>query len=157
MKKTSNLINFDTSQIIDLETISNFPKESYSAITRDVFISVFPEFIFNKIIKDVEIFVWAYHIKIDNKRDEPIRLLEREWKVIDENGSVQESSENDFPEEEKVVKPHRSLSYTRVIHLASPSGIMSGSYRIKKSDGEIIEAKVPSFSLDSENQNSVVN
>jgi len=51
-----------------------------------------------------------------------------------------------------VLEPGESFEYTSGTPLATPSGIMVGSYQMQTDDGDLIEVDIPAFSLDSPHQ-----
>jgi ApaG protein len=136
------------------QTLSNKP---YSAITDNIEITVWPEFIDSKSSVIGDLFIWAYHIRIDNKSSESIKLVSRYWRIIDEKGIVQEVSGEGVIGEQPTVAPNGSYQYSSGVHLRYPSGIMTGKYQMKKDDGTILDVKIPTFSLDTPNINSVIN
>jgi ApaG protein len=54
--------------------------------------------------------------------------------------------------EEPVLAPGESFEYTSGTPLATPSGIMVGSYEMETPAGESFEVAIPAFSLDSPHQ-----
>jgi ApaG protein len=54
--------------------------------------------------------------------------------------------------EEPVLAPGESFEYTSGTPLATPSGIMVGSYEMETHAGESFEVAIPAFSLDSPHQ-----
>jgi ApaG protein len=55
------------------------------------------------------------------------------------------------------LKPGESFRYTSGCPLATPSGIMVGSFQMTTEDGEMFDVAVPAFSLDSPDGRRVVN
>ncbi|HEY1735265.1 MAG TPA: ApaG domain, partial [Methylovirgula sp.] len=51
--------------------------------------------------------------------------------------------------EKPVLKPGESFRYTSGCPLRTPSGIMTGTYRMVDEKGDAFEAEIPVFSLDS--------
>lgn len=123
--------------------------ESYIFNTNGIEITVVPEFIESQTNLLVGVFfVWAYHIKIENKGSETIQLTHRYWRIIDEKGGIQEVSGEGVVGEQPILSPGDNFEYSSGVHLRYPSGVMMGHYVIKKSSGETFEAKIPTFSLD---------
>ncbi|MFT7087053.1 MAG: ApaG protein [Rickettsiales bacterium] len=129
----------------------------YKLETGKIEISVNPEYLNSQINKDGSFFVWSYRVEIINKGEETIQLINRYWRIIDEMGLVQEVNGSGVIGEQPILTKNESFKYTSSVHLQNPSGIMSGHYEMRKSNGEIINAKIPAFSLDVPNIKSVVN
>ncbi len=132
-------------------------ENSYSAITDDVEITVWPEFIDSQIGPLGNLFVWAYHVRIENRGTESIKLLNRHWRIIDEQGVMQEVDGAGVVGEQPDISSGNAFQYSSGVHLRHPSGIMSGHYQLQRNNGELFEAKIPAFSLDVPSIKNVVN
>lgn len=142
------------------EIYNNSPlnRKNYNAITKDISVTVWPEFIDGKITAEDELYVWSYKVLIENRCLEPIQLVRRAWYIIDEKGNIQEVSGEGVVGEKPIILPNNSYKYSSGIHLNSPSGIMKGKYFIKKiNNNEILEIEIPSFSLDVPANHTTVN
>lgn len=102
-------------------------------------------------------YVWAYHVTIVNGRPHSVQLLTRHWRITDAQGRVQEVRGAGVVGEQPVIHPGDSFEYTSGTPLATPSGIMVGSYGFMDEDGEPFEADIPAFSLDSPHDKAPVN
>jgi ApaG protein len=120
---------------------------SYSATTSDIKVTVWPEFVDNKSGSAGEIFIWAYHVKVENKSPNPVQLKSRSWRIIDEKGITQEVNGDGVVGEQPTIASGTSYQYTSGVHLRHPSGIMSGQYHMQSGDASF-SIKVPTFSLD---------
>jgi ApaG protein len=120
----------------------------YLAITENIEISVWPEFIDSHISAIGNLFVWAYHVRINNRSDEIVKLISRYWKIIDEEGLVQEVEGDGVIGEQPTILSNHSFQYSSGVHLRHPSGIMTGYYKMQKENGAILNVKIPVFSLD---------
>ncbi|MEE8204118.1 MAG: Co2+/Mg2+ efflux protein ApaG [Alphaproteobacteria bacterium] len=94
-------------------------------------------------------YVWAYQVRIENQGAETVQLLNRYWQITDENGQVHEVRGAGVVGEQPVLKPGDSFEYTSGTPLATPSGIMVGSYQMETAGGESFDVAIPAFSLDS--------
>lgn len=123
----------------------------YVAVTNDITVTVWPEFIDSKLNVAGDIFIWAYNVRIDNRSANNVQLLKRFWKIIDEKGTTQEVSGDGVIGEQPIISSGSSYQYSSGVHLNHPSGIMSGEYTLQNvgsDEGEILKVKVPTFSLD---------
>ena len=131
----------------------------YTSNTDEIEVVIQPEYVTNQSIDDEqeESFVWVYHVVINNKSNDTIQLINRYWKIIDENGTIQEVSGIGVVGEQPILIPNENFKYSSSVSLKRPSGIMSGYYGIKKSNGKMIDVKIPAFSLDVLDAKIVVN
>ena len=121
----------------------------YSSITQDIQITVEPEFVPERSDAAQATFFWAYTVEIANQSAHTVQLTARHWKITDANGRLEEVKGPGVVGEQPVLKPGESFRYTSGCPLTTPSGIMTGSYRMVAENGEIFEAEIPVFSLDS--------
>ena len=136
---------------------SKIRDNSYSAITNEIEITVWPEFVDSQVSVLGNLFIWAYHVRIENRSNETIKLINRHWKIIDEHGAMQEVDGAGVVGEQPEITSGNAFQYSSGVHLRHPSGIMSGHYQLQKDNGELFDAKIPAFSLDVPTIKSIVN
>lgn len=129
----------------------------YKSNTSGIEVVVKPEYINSQVSNGNNFFVWAYHIVINNQSSETFQLVNRYWKIIDQDGVVQEISGLGAVGEQPFLSPNANFSYSSGVHLRHPSGIMSGYYGMKRQNGEIINVQIPAFSLDVPSLKPIVN
>ena len=147
------------------ENLSDFSNyiinKPYISETGGIQITVWPEFIDSKSSAIGDLFIWAYHVRIDNQSLEGIKLVSRYWRIIDEKGIIQEVTGEGVIGEQPIIDAGKSFQYSSGVHLRHPSGIMTGTYRVLKtginSDKEAFDVKIPTFSLDVPSIKSVIN
>jgi ApaG protein len=132
-------------------------KASYSHTTRSLTVTVEPTFLEDQSSPAENQYVWAYRVRIDNNGVSTVQLLRRHWRITDALGRVHEVKGPGVVGEQPVLKPGDSFEYTSGTPLATPSGIMSGSYQMESADGENFEIIIPAFSLDSPHQPRRIN
>ena len=155
MKSFSQIFKSANEFLIANELLQQKP---YVAITNNIEVSVWPEFIDRKASQLGDLFIWAYHIRIKNKSNETVKLLARYWRIIDECGNVQEIEGEGVVGEKPLIVANGVYQYASGLHLKYPSGIMSGKYRLEKIENkEIFEIKIPNFSLDIPSSKTVLN
>jgi len=131
---------------------------NYKSNTDGIEVAIQPEYIDSQTNDNGQgVFIWAYHVVIENKSTDTFQLINRYWKIIDENGAVQEISGLGAVGEQPILIPNENFKYSSSVHLNQPSGIMSGHYGMQKSNGEIVNVKIPTFSLDIPDAKIVVN
>tara|TARA_B100000530_G_scaffold321657_1_gene255980 strand:+ start:578 stop:970 length:393 start_codon:yes stop_codon:yes gene_type:complete len=121
----------------------------YEATTRQIRVSVEPVFLDEQSSPDEDHYVWAYQVKIENDGIEPVQLLNRHWQISDARGQLQEVKGEGVVGEQPMLKPGEIFEYTSGTPLATPSGIMFGSYEMETKTGERFNIQIPAFSLDS--------
>ena len=124
----------------------------YEAITRNIRVLAEPFFVDSESRPEEHHFFWAYRIVVENQGEETVQLISRYWHITDANGLVQEVRGAGVVGEQPVLEPGESFEYTSGTPLATPSGIMVGSYQMQTDDGDLIEVDIPAFSLDSPHQ-----
>ena len=124
----------------------------YSSITRDIRVTVRPTYLAEQSAPADNHYVWAYHLRIDNGGDRAVQLRSRFWRITDGFGRVQEVRGPGVVGEQPVIQPGTAYEYTSGTPLATPSGIMVGTYTVEAEDGESFDVAIPAFSLDSPHQ-----
>jgi ApaG protein len=129
----------------------------YTALTRDIQITVMPQFLVERSEPDEGRFFWIYTIEITNLGRQTVQLTARHWIITDGNGVVEEVQGPGVVGEQPVIPPGESFRYTSGCPLTTPSGIMVGSYQMLDEAGRPFEVNIPAFSLDSPFAKRVLN
>ncbi|MBV8133754.1 MAG: Co2+/Mg2+ efflux protein ApaG [Alphaproteobacteria bacterium] len=124
----------------------------YSETTRSIKVTVKPFYLEDRSSPTEDRYVWAYHVRIENRGEETVQLRNRHWKITDGQGRMQEVRGPGVVGEQPVLSPGESFEYTSGTPLPTPSGIMVGSYQMETRAGESFWVRVPAFSLDSPHQ-----
>lgn len=120
----------------------------YSCVTRDIEITVLPEFLPERSDEKRGQFFWAYTVEIANQGTKTVQLTHRHWKITDANGRVEEVQGPGVVGEQPTLQPGDAFRYTSGCPLTTPSGFMVGTYRMVEEDGIVFDAAIPMFSLD---------
>ena len=129
----------------------------YTSITRDIEITVLPEFLPERSDAERGQWFWAYTVEIANQGETTVQLTHRYWKITDANGRLEEVRGPGVVGEQPILKPGDMFRYTSGCPLTTPSGFMVGSYRIVEEGGESFDATIPLFSLDQPTDRRVLN
>lgn len=121
----------------------------YEETTQGICVQVQSMFVEDQSDPDAGRFVWAYHVRIENRGTKTVQLMNRHWQITDGNGTRHEVRGEGVVGEQPVLDPGESFEYTSGTPLATPSGVMLGSYEMETETGEVIDVAVPAFSLDS--------
>ena len=138
----------------DLRNLRSRPCTAPSPTTQ---ITVLPEFVPERSDADEASFWWAYTVEIANQGDVTVQLTARHWKITDGNGKLEEVKGSGVVGEQPILKPGETFRYTSGTNMTTPSGIMTGTYRMVNEKGDVFEAEIPVFSLDSPYARRVLN
>ena len=124
-------------------------KHCYEEITRDIRIAVEPDFLEDQSEPEENRYLWSYRVIIENKSPTPVQLLSRYWRITDSRGRTREVRGEGVIGEQPVIAPGRAYEYTSGAPLETASGFMTGTYRMRGSNGESFEVGIPMFALES--------
>jgi ApaG protein len=137
----------------------NFGYDSrmYRAVTRQIEVTVEPNFLPERSSAEHSRYFWSYTIVITNTGEETVQLRTRHWIITDAAGRQQEVRGDGVVGEQPVLAPGERFEYTSGVPLSTASGIMAGRYQMVSETGERFEIEVPAFSLDSPSGKRVLN
>jgi ApaG protein len=92
---------------------------------------------------------WSYHIRIENGSELSVQLLSRSWQIVDGHGTVHDVHGEGVVGEMPLIPPGGSFDYVSGCPLDTPSGHMSGTYRMVDEDGTAFDVAIPRFLLSS--------
>lgn len=121
----------------------------FSETTDSITVTVKPVFIEEQSSPAQDKYVWAYKVRIENRGNETVQLLNRHWKITDARGRLEEVKGPGVVGEQPVLKPGEAFEYTSGCPLKTPSGFMVGTYEMERPDGTRFQVRIPMFSLDS--------
>ena len=96
---------------------------------------------------DIDRYVFAYTITIENLGDVPATLMSRHWVITDANGKVQEVSGDGVVGKQPHLNPGEKFRYSSGAVLETPVGSMQGRYQMESDNGTNITAPIPAFTL----------
>jgi ApaG protein len=129
----------------------------YRAVTRQIVVTVEPNFMPERSVVDRGEYFWSYTIVIINAGPETVQLKTRHWIITDATGRKKEVRGEGVVGEQPVLAPGERFEYTSGVPLPTASGFMTGRYQMVSESGERFEIDVPTFSLDSPDQKRVLN
>src|SRR5260370_4778694 len=137
----------------DLERIARM----YRAVTRQIEVTVEPNFLPERSSVENRQYFWSYTIVITNTGEETVQLRTRHWIITDAVGRKQEVRGEGVVGEQPVLAPGERFAYTSGVPLPTASGFMAGRYQMVNGGGERFEIDVPTFSLDTPDGTRVLN
>src|ERR1700720_2324410 len=129
----------------------------YRAVTRQIVVTVEPNFLPDRSSVEKSQYFWSYTIVITNSGAETVQLRTRHWIITDALGRQQEVRGEGVIGEQPVLAPGEHFEYTSGVPLQTASGFMTGRYQMVSESGELFEIEVPTFSLDSPDSKRVLN
>ena len=129
----------------------------YRAVTRQIEVTVEPNFQPGHPAVDKGQYFWSYTIVITNRGHETVQLRTRHWIITDANGRKQVVRGEGVIGKQPVLAPGERFEYTSGVPLKTASGFMTGRYQMVSESGEHFEIDVPTFSLDSPDNKRVLN
>jgi len=110
-------------------------------------VKVMPEYLIHDSEPENNRFIFAYHVSIINRGSVGAQLLNRHWIITDGNGKVEEVTGEGVVGEQPWLEPGEEHIYDSFCVLATPVGMMQGSYGMIAADGKLFEAEIPAFTL----------
>jgi ApaG protein len=86
-------------------------------------------------------------VRIENGSELAVQLLSRTWQIVDGRGTLHEVHGEGVVGEMPLIAPGASFDYVSGCPLDTPSGSMSGSYRLVDADGTAFDVDIPRFQL----------
>jgi ApaG protein len=129
----------------------------YRAVTRQIVVTVQPNFMPERSSADKGQYFWSYTIVIVNAGPETVQLKTRHWVITDGSGRQQEVRGEGVVGEQPVLGPGERFEYTSGVPLPTPSGFMTGRYQMVSEAGDRFEIDIPLFSLDNPDTNRTIN
>ncbi len=90
---------------------------------------------------------FLYTITIANESDQSVKLLNRNWLILDATGKSEEVHGPGVIGEQPALAPGQAFEYTSGCPLSTPFGSMSGSYGMSREGGTRFEVEVRLFQL----------
>lgn len=121
----------------------------YEAETAGVRVWVEPRFLEAQSDPAVGRYVWRYDVIVENRRNDTIQLIARQWSIFDADGQREDVNGLGVVGEQPHIPPNDRFRYRSGAPLRTPSGLMRGSYHMLDGAGESFRVEIPAFSLDS--------
>ena len=117
------------------------------AVTRGIAVRVAVSYLAEQSDPSASRWFWSYHVRIENGSNVAVQLLSRSWKIVDGRGTLHEVHGEGVVGEMPLIGPDASFDYVSGCPLDTPSGAMSGSYRMVDEDGTAFDIDIPRFQL----------
>jgi ApaG protein len=117
------------------------------AVTRGIRVQVRSEYAANRSQPARNQWFFLYTVTISNEGDETVQLLTRHWVVTDGAGQVDDYRGPGVVGKQPTLAPGESFEYTSGCPLATPFGIMEGTYQMITNEGDRFTVKIAPFTL----------
>lgn len=124
-------------------------KHRFEETTRHIKVAVEPDFLEDQSEPDEGRYFWTYRVTIENLGPETLQLLSRYWRITDARGRVREVRGSGVVGEQPMIPPGKSFEYVSGAPLETPSGFMTGTYKMRADSGESFDIGIPLFALES--------
>lgn len=120
----------------------------YVETSRDIEVTVRPEFLPRHSRVDQNVYAWSYHVTITNHGSRRIQLLRRHWIITNGQGVREDIHGDGVVGEQPIILPQQSYSYSSGCPLRTPTGNMRGWYECVDLDTrEKFQTRIPLFFL----------
>ena len=114
---------------------------------QDIEVQVKCQYLEEQSLPEANRYVFAYSIAVTNRGDEAVRLLNRHWRITDDNNRVEEVRGDGVVGQQPEIQPGQTFHYTSGAVLQTETGTMRGSYGMVSAGGEKFSADIPPFLL----------
>lgn len=119
----------------------------YSQMTRNIRISVHPEYLANQSEPARATYAFQYTVTIENLGAETVQLLSRHWKINSGGAEYMQVKGDGVVGEQPTLQMSHGFRYTSGAVIKDPVGSMQGAYTFKGESGETFEVVIPRFDL----------
>ncbi len=132
----------------DIDSLDEKFNFHYETVTDNIRVQVQPVYLAEQSQPEHMQFIWAYRVRISNESSDTVQLLNRHWEIVDANGQKMVVDGQGVVGVQPTLEPQTSFEYTSGTPLQTPSGIMSGFYRVQV-NGALLDVAIPAFALQS--------
>ncbi len=123
----------------------NKPHLAFSVSTKTQFIESQSDLASNQ-------YVFSYTITIENRSESPAQLIARRWLITDGDGETSTvEGEGVVGQQQPVIAPGKSYTYTSGSVFKTPFGMMQGQYQMRNKDDQLFMIDIPLFKLSTPN------
>ena len=126
---------------------NNFRFQEYSQTTDQVTVKVVPEFIPDNSKPEENLFSYAYTVSIENLRAEPFKLINRHWKVFENQKQTMDIKGEGVVGIKPLIVPRDVFQYSSGVQVKHAVSKMEGSYTCQDKNGDFFDIVIPAFDL----------
>jgi ApaG protein len=121
--------------------------DTTSTKTQGVVVTVRTAYLPEQSSRQLEHYVFAYKILIQNESDAPVQLLRRKWFIKDALGREHIVAGDGVVGQQPLLLPGESHEYISGCDFTTPIGQMHGFFYMAKADGAEIRVRIPKFTM----------
>lgn len=125
----------------------NWQNEAMTAKPEEIEIKVDTRYLAEQSDPDKGRYAFAYTIGITNRGDETVKLLNRHWRITDDENRVEEVMGEGVIGQQPEILPGKSFRYTSGAVIRTETGTMQGSYEMLAESGDKFKTPIPAFLL----------
>ncbi len=118
-----------------------------NAVTDGIRVHARPQYLAEQSDPDQSHYMFAYTITITNEGDDPVRLLDRHWVILDADNRREEVKGPGVVGQTPRILPGKNFTYVSGCPLRTRWGTMEGSYGFQKDDGSRFRVAIGRFFL----------
>jgi ApaG protein len=124
-----------------------FTKPNLTATTSSIKVSVDSEYLPEQSQPESALYVFAYHVRIENFGTTSAQLMSRHWIITDGNQEIEEIIGEGVIGEQPLIQPGEIYEYSSGAVIRTPVGSMHGNYRLIGKNGNFFDAYIDPFTL----------
>src|SRR5579862_9008421 len=91
--------------------------------------------------------IFEYTVRITNQGNEKVQLISRHWIITDAFDHVEEVKGPGVVGEQPILAAGESFKYSSWCPLKTPTGMMHGTYQMRRTDGTQFDIEIAPFAL----------
>ena len=117
------------------------------AVTNDIRVEVLSRYLPEQSRPLEDEWVFQYTVRITNQGQDTVQLISRHWIITDGFDRTREVKGPGVVGEQPVLAPGESFKYSSWCPLATPTGVMRGTYQMSLSGGGQFDIEIAPFGL----------
>src|SRR3954465_6798902 len=117
------------------------------AVTDDIRVEVLSQYSRENSRPAQDMWVFQYTVRITNQGLDTVQLISRHWIITDALDHTEEVKGPGVVGEQPVLAPGESFKYSSWCPLATPTGMMRGTYQMVRADGLQFDIQIAPFAL----------
>lgn len=119
----------------------------YQEITSEIEVTVSPTLLTDRTIPERGVYAHSYQVRITNRSEQTVQLLNRHWVVTSANQQVADIKGEGVIGEQPVLQPGAKHEYSSWVVVQDPVGAMWGTYTFVTEEQKFFDVAIPRFDL----------
>ena len=130
-----------------MPNLGSAPAPVSEAVTNNIRVEVMSRYSAENSRQVQGAWVFQYTVRITNQGSDTVQLLSRHWIITDALEHTEEVNGPGVVGEQPVLAPGESFQYSSWCPLTTPVGVMCGTYRMVRTNGEQFDVEIAPFAL----------